>query len=221
VFSPATRRATAAILLDSYMEAIEDKAASMGGKRQNPRRNNNSYAEIKRQLRKAEMMAQDGDVAGADRIIRSLVDKKLGLSGADLSANLSKDTMRKLRAYSRRLRASGGEPLRRRRKNPRVAFMTKDGPVSFMAKKKRNGRYMTKAQFEAMFKEDVIPSILAQEQQYGSTFPDAPMRREAWNNMVDSYVRDGVLSSRAENWSHPSWLETYGFRKARRSARYY
>jgi hypothetical protein len=64
VFSPATRRAAAALLLDGYMEAIEAEAASMGGSRRNSRG---------------------------------------------------------------------------RRRNPRVSFQTKDGPVSFMAKSKRNG----------------------------------------------------------------------------------
>lgn len=60
-FTAADRRAAAAILLDSYMEAIEGEAASMGGSRRNSRG---------------------------------------------------------------------------RRRNPRVSFMTKDGPVSFMAKSK-------------------------------------------------------------------------------------
>lgn len=83
VFSPATRRAAAAILLDGYMEAIEDEAASMGGSRRN------------------------GLFGRGARGASAGVSGRFGLGGRSVSAS----------------------------RNPRVAFQTKDGPVSFMAKK--------------------------------------------------------------------------------------
>ena len=65
---------------------------------------------------------------------------------------------------------------------------------------------MTKSKFEAMFREDVLPHVAAKER---SGFPDKPARREAWNNTIDSYIRDRVLPEAAGNWSHPRWLETW------------
>ena len=66
---------------------------------------------------------------------------------------------------------------------------------------------MTKKQFEQHFREEVLPSFFAREQEVG--FPDKPGRRTAWNNLVDSYMRDGMLPPSAGDWGHPRWLETY------------
>ena len=87
VFSPATRRAAAAILLDGYMEDIEDEAASMGGKRRN------------------------GLFGRGARGASAGVSGRFGRGGRSVSTS----------------------------RNPRVSFQTKDGPVNFMAKSKRNG----------------------------------------------------------------------------------
>jgi hypothetical protein len=77
-----------------------------------------------------------------------------------------------------------------------------------MATKKTNPHgKMTKRDFEAMFKRDVIPQIIEAYEQRG--VPDRPARREAWNNTVDAYIRAGLLTESAGDWSHPSWLETY------------
>ena len=65
---------------------------------------------------------------------------------------------------------------------------------------------MTKSQFEAMFREDVIPHLVTKER---SGFPDKPRRREAWNNTIDAYIRDRSLPEAAGNWTHPRWLETW------------
>ena len=67
---------------------------------------------------------------------------------------------------------------------------------------------MTKRQFEEMFREEILPHLVEHEQQRGSRFPDKPGRREAWNNTVDSYIRDRQLPESAGNWTHPRWLET-------------
>jgi hypothetical protein len=66
---------------------------------------------------------------------------------------------------------------------------------------------MTKRQFEEMFREEVLPSLIERYEQDG--IPDKPARREAWNNTVDAYIRDRVLPEVAGNWTHPRWLETW------------
>ena len=85
VFPPVVRRAAAHTLLDGYMEAIEDEAASMGGKRRN------------------------GLFGRGARGASAGVSGRFGRGGRSVSTS----------------------------RNPRVSFQTKDGPVSFMAKKKR------------------------------------------------------------------------------------
>jgi hypothetical protein len=71
---------------------------------------------------------------------------------------------------------------------------------------------MTKRQFEEMFREEVLPHLAARER---SGSPDKPARREAWNNTVDVYIRDGTLPEAAGNWSHPRWLETAQRKRSR------
>lgn len=65
---------------------------------------------------------------------------------------------------------------------------------------------MTKKQFEEDFRENTLPFIIERYEQDG--VPDRPARCEAWNDTVDSYIKDGILSESAYNWSHPRWLET-------------
>lgn len=69
---------------------------------------------------------------------------------------------------------------------------------------------MTKKAFEAWFKEEVMPLIFIQENRWQVKWecPDGPLRREEWNNMVDMYIKDGMVSERAGDWVHPRWLET-------------
>ncbi len=69
---------------------------------------------------------------------------------------------------------------------------------------------LTKSQFEEMFREEVMPYLVEHER---TGFPDKPRRREAWNNTVDAYIRDGALPEAAGNWSHPRWLETWSPRQ--------
>jgi hypothetical protein len=66
---------------------------------------------------------------------------------------------------------------------------------------------MTKRQFEELFREEVLPSLVERYEQ--DDIPDKPARREAWNNTVDAYIRDGALPEAAGNWTHPRWLETW------------
>lgn len=65
---------------------------------------------------------------------------------------------------------------------------------------------MTKSEAFAEFRAQVLPSIVARYERDG--VPDKPARREAWNNHVDSLIREGVLPERAEHWTHPRGLET-------------
>src|SRR5919109_4494056 len=65
---------------------------------------------------------------------------------------------------------------------------------------------LTKRQFEEMFREEIMPGLVERER---AGFPDKPMRREAWNNAVDAYIRDRALPEAAGNWTHPRWLETW------------
>ena len=57
---------------------------------------------------------------------------------------------------------------------------------------------MTHREAKSQFVEFVIPNLPE-----GST-PDYPMRREAWNNWVDSLHRSGSITDfQAENWVQP------------------
>ena len=71
---------------------------------------------------------------------------------------------------------------------------------------------LTKKQFEEVFREEVLPYVIERER---AGFPDKPARREAWNNTVDSYIRDRTLPEAAGNWGHPRWLETWSPKRLR------
>jgi hypothetical protein len=69
---------------------------------------------------------------------------------------------------------------------------------------------VNKSEFEAWFKEMCMPSIYKQERLWdGGVWRsiDKPLRREVWNNAISDCTLDGMISERAENWSHPTWLE--------------
>ncbi len=70
----------------------------------------------------------------------------------------------------------------------------------------RKNPTMSKREFEAFFKSEVLPAVAARYERDG--IPDKPARREEWNNTVDAFIRSGELHESAENWSHPKWLET-------------
>lgn len=53
---------------------------------------------------------------------------------------------------------------------------------------------MNRKQFEAMFKAEIEPNI---------SQTDKPALRQAWNDTIDSMIKDGTLNKRAGNWSHP------------------
>lgn len=72
--------------------------------------------------------------------------------------------------------------------------------------KSRSKNPMTKKDFAAMFRSEIMPMVRDQEKEWGGGV-DGPLRRETWNNMVDSYMQDGVLPRSAGDWAHPSWLE--------------
>lgn len=58
-----------------------------------------NYQEIKLNLSKADRLVSEGKVAEADTLIRSMAGK--GLTGADLSANLSPASLRQLRQHAK------------------------------------------------------------------------------------------------------------------------
>lgn len=58
-----------------------------------------NYDEIKKNLREAGKLVDDGDVAAADTKIRSMLGK--GLTGADLDANMTRAQMKKLREHTK------------------------------------------------------------------------------------------------------------------------
>lgn len=87
-----------------------------------------------------------------------------------------------------------------RRKTPATTPTTTARSSNPMAKK------MTKRQFEEHFEAEVLPFVARRYEQDG--VPDKPARREAWNDTVDAYIRDGRLPESAGNWTHPRWLET-------------
>lgn len=64
---------------------------------------------------------------------------------------------------------------------------------------------MNLEQFEEFYREEVLPGIVRMYERNGR--PDYAARREAWNDTVDSMVRDGTLPSDAEAWSLPDSLD--------------
>lgn len=60
---------------------------------------------------------------------------------------------------------------------------------------------MTRAQYEKIFKTGIEIHIPAN---------DLPALREAWNNNIDSLVKEGTLPDRARDWSHPRRFYRYG-----------
>jgi len=55
-------------------------------------------------------------------------------------------------------------------------------------------KFMSKAEFTKMFKEEILSEI---------DKSDKPAIREAWNNTIDSYIKDGKLPEKAGDWSSP------------------
>ena len=53
---------------------------------------------------------------------------------------------------------------------------------------------MNKKQFEQMFETEIEPNIPKN---------DKPRLREAWNNIIDSFIKDRTLPEKAGNWPHP------------------
>lgn len=53
---------------------------------------------------------------------------------------------------------------------------------------------MNKKQFEAFFKSEIEPNIPKD---------DKPALRQAWNDTIDSYIKDGKLMKKAGDWAHP------------------
>jgi len=65
----------------------------------------------------------------------------------------------------------------------------------------------TQAQFDAEFKANDLQTIAQQYERDG--IPDRPARREAYNNKMDAYHREGLISDDAVNeWFISDSLET-------------
>lgn len=66
---------------------------------------------------------------------------------------------------------------------------------------------LTRDQVWSRFRNEILPGIKKRYEQNGR--PDKPARREAWNNYVDSLVKDGSVTEKAaDSWGHPRGLET-------------
>ena len=66
---------------------------------------------------------------------------------------------------------------------------------------------MTKQQFDTDFKLNDLKFIAKQNEQDG--IPDRPGRRQAYNNKLDRYCRDGLIKkSQANKWCITDSLET-------------
>lgn len=64
----------------------------------------------------------------------------------------------------------------------------------------------TRRDFTKYFKAEYLPSIKAQEaawQEKTNPTIDYPFRRETWNNLIDSLVRDKQLPKQAIDWEAP------------------
>lgn len=66
---------------------------------------------------------------------------------------------------------------------------------------------MTKREFDEMFKMEVLPLIAEKYESDG--IPDRPARREEYNNLVDSYCKDKLITdNQADKWCITDSLET-------------
>lgn len=61
-------------------------------------------------------------------------------------------------------------------------------------------------EFEDMFRNEIMPNIEEKENE-GVGIPDYPLRRETWNDTMDSYINDGMLDESAGNYSLPDDLD--------------
>lgn len=95
-----------------------------------------------------------------------------------------------------------------------AAKAAEDGPIGGAAflgapQRRRNPRsrsgYMTKAQFTSFFRSEVWPSI---------KHLDPTTRRTTWNDMVDSFEKDGTIDPRAD-WTQPDWVGAHRRRHRR------
>ena len=64
---------------------------------------------------------------------------------------------------------------------------------------------MTKNDFTRYFRSEILPQIIEQEQETGTR--DYPGRRQAWNDTIDSMIKDGTLPDRAGDWIKPKDIE--------------
>jgi len=64
---------------------------------------------------------------------------------------------------------------------------------------------MDAQEFEAMFVNEYLPGIVSRYEADGKR--DGPARREAWNDLIDSMVKDNVLPLHAMDWSLPDHLD--------------
>lgn len=63
-----------------------------------------------------------------------------------------------------------------------------------------------KKDFLVYFKAEYLSGIKRQEIEWQGTYNttiDRPFRRETWNNLIDSYVRDRQLPRKAMDWCCP------------------
>ena len=65
-----------------------------------------------------------------------------------------------------------------------------------------NKKSMTKEQALSIFKQEILPSLKAKEEESG--VKDIPARRFEWSCFVDSLQKDGqITENQAHNWDNP------------------
>ena len=63
-------------------------------------------------------------------------------------------------------------------------------------------QFTTKKGFEAFFRKNRLPTIKDVEKLCGGNV-DKPLRREEWNNIIDTLVQEKHLPKRAIEWDCP------------------
>jgi hypothetical protein len=61
---------------------------------------------------------------------------------------------------------------------------------------------MNKRDFIHYFRAEILPLIRRTE----AGHIDRPLRRQTWNDAIDSLTRSGMLSARAGTWTHPRFI---------------
>jgi len=131
--------------------------------------------------------------------------QELGVDVEQWMALGYQDGRASMQGYEQNPKRSHRSKYMARKKNTQGRKRTHKSRSTNPGKRKRNA--MTKKEFERMFEDEIMPMIMESELR-GSGRIDKPGRRQAWNDTIDAYIKDGTLPERAGDWSKPKWLLT-------------